>query len=51
MSNAILTPHSAGGIGGWTDTFARIRSNLDAVRAGRGQDVAIAMRAGDYQPE
>jgi phosphoglycerate dehydrogenase-like enzyme len=50
LDNVILTPHSAGGIGGWTDTFARIRANLDAVRDGRGRDVAIAMRPGDYQP-
>jgi len=50
LSNVILTPHSAGGIGGWTDTFARLRSNLDAVRLGRDQEVAIAMRPGDYQP-
>src|SRR5688572_15764096 len=32
LDNAIITPHSAGGIGGWTDTFARIRSNLDKVQ-------------------
>jgi phosphoglycerate dehydrogenase-like enzyme len=50
LDNVILTPHSAGGIGGWTDTFARIRANLDAVRGGRGRDVAIAMQPGDYQP-
>ena len=51
MDNAILTPHSAGGIGGWTDTFARIRANLDRVQAGRGHAVTIAMRPGDYQPQ
>lgn len=50
LSDAIITPHSAGGIGGWTDTFARIRANLDKVRAGRGDQVTIAMRPGDYQP-
>jgi len=50
LSNLIMTPHSAGGIGGWTDTFARIRSNLDSVRAGRDTEIAIAMRPGDYQP-
>ena len=50
LGNAIITPHSAGGIGGWTDTFARIRSNLDKVQAGRGSEVTIAMRLGDYQP-
>lgn len=31
LSDVIITPHSAGGIGGWTDTFARIRSNLDKI--------------------
>lgn len=50
LDNVILTPHSAGGIGGWTDTFARIRANLDKVQAGRGSEVTIAMRQGDYQP-
>ena len=51
LDNAILTPHSAGGVAGWTDTFARIRANLDKVQAGRGNEVTIAMRPGDYQPE
>ena len=51
LDNAIITPHSAGGIGGWTDTFARIRANLDTVQAGRGADVTFAMRLGDYQPD
>ncbi|HET9321656.1 MAG TPA: NAD(P)-dependent oxidoreductase, partial [Bryobacteraceae bacterium] len=50
LPNAIITPHSAGGIGGWTDTFARLRRNLDLVHAGRGSEVAIAMLPGDYQP-
>lgn len=51
MDNVILTPHSAGGPAGWTDTFARLRANLDKVRAGRGSQVTIAMRPGDYQPD
>jgi phosphoglycerate dehydrogenase-like enzyme len=50
LPNAIITPHSAGGIGGWTDTFARLRRNLDLVRDGRGADVSIVMHPGDYQP-
>ena len=50
LPNAIITPHTAGGIGGWTDTFARIRSNLDKVQSGRGSDVTIAIHPGDYQP-
>ncbi len=51
LDNAILTPHSAGGPAGWTDTFARLRLNLDRVQAGRGDEVTIAMRPGDLQPE
>jgi phosphoglycerate dehydrogenase-like enzyme len=50
LDNAILTPHSAGGPAGWTDTFARLRVNLDRVAAGRS-DVTIAMRKGDPQFE
>ncbi len=50
LDNAILTPHSAGGPAGWTDTFARLRSNLDKVAAGR-TDVTIAMTKSDPQPE
>ena len=49
LPDVIITPHSAGGIGGWTDTFARIRANLDKVQSGRGSDVTIAMQPGDYQ--
>ena len=48
LRNVVITPHSAGGIGGWTDTFSRIRANLDQVQA--GLPVTIAMKPGDYQP-
>ncbi len=51
LDNVIITPHSAGGIAGWTDTFARLRANLDKVQAGRGDAVTIRMLPGDYQPE
>ena len=51
LPNLIVTPHTAGGIGGWTDTFARIRANLDRVRAGKLDEVRIAMQPGDYQPD
>jgi phosphoglycerate dehydrogenase-like enzyme len=51
LDNVIITPHSAGGIAGWTDTFARLRANLDKVEAGRGDEVTIRMRPGDYQPQ
>lgn len=50
LDNVIITPHTAGGTPGWTDTFAHIRANLDKVRSDRGQDVTIAMKAGNYQP-
>lgn len=50
LRNVILTPHTAGGVAGWNDTFARIRSNLDKVQAGRSPEVTIAMQPGDYQP-
>ena len=51
LDNVILTPHSAGGPAGWTDTFARLRMNLDRVAAGRGDEVVIQLKKGDYQPE
>jgi phosphoglycerate dehydrogenase-like enzyme len=35
LPNVILTPHVAGGIGGWQDTFERIATNLRLVRDGR----------------
>jgi phosphoglycerate dehydrogenase-like enzyme len=35
LKNVVLTPHNAGGIGGWHDVFARIANNLQRVQAGR----------------
>ena len=35
LKNVVLTPHNAGGIGGWHDVFERIRANLQRVQAGR----------------
>jgi phosphoglycerate dehydrogenase-like enzyme len=35
LKNVILTPHNAGGIGGWHDAFQRIKLNLQRVEAGR----------------
>ncbi len=49
LANTIVTPHSAGGVAGWTDTFRRIAMNLDRVEAGR-KDVTITLKPGDYQP-
>ena len=34
MPNVVLTPHVAGGVGGWEDTFERIARNLRRVRDG-----------------
>lgn len=31
----VLTPHNAGGIGGWHDAFERIAANLSRVEAVR----------------
>jgi len=35
LRNVVLTPHNAGGIGGWHDVFERIAANLRRVEAGR----------------
>ena len=35
LKNVVLTPHNAGGIGGWQDAFQRIAANLARVEAGR----------------
>jgi phosphoglycerate dehydrogenase-like enzyme len=35
LKNVVLTPHNAGGIGGWHDVFERIGRNLRRVAAGR----------------
>ncbi|MGE3268050.1 MAG: NAD(P)-dependent oxidoreductase [Chloroflexota bacterium] len=35
LKNVVLTPHNAGGIGGWHDVFARIAGNLRRLEAGR----------------
>jgi phosphoglycerate dehydrogenase-like enzyme len=48
LPNVTLTPHSAGGTPGWTDTFRRLAENLRRVEA--GEPVILAMREGDYQP-
>jgi D-3-phosphoglycerate dehydrogenase len=48
LRNVLLTPHSAGGIGGWEDTFARLRENL--LRVQEGRPVILPMQPGDLQP-
>jgi phosphoglycerate dehydrogenase-like enzyme len=35
LDNVILTPHSAGGIQGWVNSFERIAENLRRVEAGQ----------------
>ena len=35
LSNVVLTPHVAGGVGGWMDAFERIGANLRRVRDGK----------------
>lgn len=35
LKNVVLTPHNAGGIGGWHDVFQRISGNLTRVQNGR----------------
>ncbi len=35
LKNVVLTPHNAGGVGGWHDVFERISANLGRVQAGR----------------
>ncbi len=48
LKNVILTPHSAGGVLGWIDTFQRLAENLRRVQAGR--EPILPMRPGDLQP-
>lgn len=35
LDNVVLTPHSAGGVLGWVNTFERIAANLERIEAGR----------------
>ena len=48
LDNVVLTPHSAGGIQGWMNTFERIRENLRRVQA--GEPVLLPMRDDDPGP-
>jgi phosphoglycerate dehydrogenase-like enzyme len=48
LPNVLLTPHVAGGVGGWQDTFERIARNLRLVRDG-GVPVAQLTR-GTFEP-
>ncbi len=48
LDNVVLTPHTAGGIWGWINTFERLAENLRRVEAGR--PVMFPMRADDPEP-
>lgn len=48
LDNVVLTPHSAGGIQGWMESFERLRDNLRRVQAGR--PVIFPMGPNDPQP-
>lgn len=48
LDNVVLTPHTAGGIQGWMNTFERIAANLRRVEA--GQPVLFPMRPDDPEP-
>lgn len=48
LDNVVLTPHSAGGIQGWMESFTRIAENLRRVQAGR--PVIFPMGPNDPQP-
>jgi phosphoglycerate dehydrogenase-like enzyme len=48
LENVVLTPHLAGGVWGWINTFERIADNLRRVEA--GEPVLHPMRADDPEP-
>jgi phosphoglycerate dehydrogenase-like enzyme len=48
LDNVVLTPHTAGGIWGWMNTFERIAENLRRVEAGR--PVLYPMQPDDPEP-
>jgi phosphoglycerate dehydrogenase-like enzyme len=48
LDNVVLTPHTAGGVQGWVNTFERIAENLRRVEA--GEPVLYPMRADDPEP-
>jgi phosphoglycerate dehydrogenase-like enzyme len=48
LENVVLTPHTAGGVQGWINTFERIAENLR--RVGAGEPVMYPMRADDPEP-
>jgi phosphoglycerate dehydrogenase-like enzyme len=48
LDNVVLTPHTAGGVQGWMNTFERIAENVRRVEA--GEPVMYPMRADDPEP-
>jgi phosphoglycerate dehydrogenase-like enzyme len=48
LDNVVLTPHTAGGVQGWMNTFERLSENLRRVEA--GEPVMYPMRPDDPEP-
>jgi glyoxylate reductase len=48
LDNVVLTPHTAGGVQGWMNTFERIAENVRRVEA--GETVMSPMLADDPEP-
>ena len=48
LENVVLTPHTAGGVQGWMNTFERIAENLRRVEA--HEPVLFPMRPDDPEP-
>ena len=48
LANVTLSPHSAGGVAGWVNTFERIGENLRRVEAGR--PVLLPLGVDDPEP-
>jgi phosphoglycerate dehydrogenase-like enzyme len=48
LDNVVLTPHTAGGVQGWMNTFERIAENVRRVEV--GQPVLYPMRPDDPEP-
>ena len=48
LDNVVLTPHTAGGVQGWMNTFERIAENVRRVEA--GEPVIFPMRPDDPEP-
>ena len=45
LKNVVLTPHNAGGVGGWHDVFERISGNLRRVEPGAGRSAGAPLHS------